>query len=232
MLSAHTNCTQANLKDTSMQYYSNENIFHIIDNGIKYYESLPPPSADFKTTLEINSDTMRNISQTPCFGEGTILMLQNPLTKGYVHCKIENIKKNDILFGSATVLCVIKSKVGDHKVINIEDGVYITPYHPIVHLPGTQWTFPITRYENCIEVDTNVVYNLVLDKYHKVILGTHASIIACTLGHGIDKDIVAHSYLGTDKVINDLKKLDGWNSGNIIISGIRRDYYGLICEMY
>ena len=40
-------------------------------------------------------------------------------------------------------------------------------------------------------------------------------ITCATLGHGLKGDVIEHDYLGTEKVIKDLEKLEGWRNGYI-----------------
>ena len=43
-------------------------------------------------------------------------------------------------------------------------------------------------------------------------------ITVVTLGHNFkDNNVVQHDYYGSDKVINDLKKINGWEKGMILL---------------
>ena len=43
--------------------------------------------------------------------------------------------------------------------------------------------------------------------------------ISCTLGHNIiENDVIKHPFFGTDVVINDLKKIKGFNEGYITLN--------------
>ena len=226
VLSAHTNCIQANLKDASMKWYSNEITKQMIEHGVKIYESLPPPGADFQTNRNIGSDTLRQISQTPCFGTGTLVKMADGSL-----IKIEDIKKGNKLYDNYTVVCVVKSLTGKHNILAIDD-ITITPYHPIVKIgEGNNWIYPI-NYEEIKSIDkVDVVYNLVLDKGHKIMLGSKSLIVSCTLGHGIKKPVVEHPYLGTGKVIDDLEMINGWYLGKVTITKVERDpKTGMICR--
>ncbi len=39
-----------------------------------------------------------------------------------------------------------------------------------------------------------------------------------SLGHGFKGDVVEHEYLGTEKIINDLEKLNGWSDGKVFLN--------------
>ena len=75
--------------------------------------------------------------------------------------------------------------------------------------------FPFTIGKLIKEYQTKYVYNLILDKGHTIIVN---SDICVTLGHNINTNfVVSHQYFGTDKVINDLQKKDGFNDGLVYI---------------
>jgi len=45
--------------------------------------------------------------------------------------------------------------------------------------------------------------------------------MACvTLGHGFNEDVVKHKYFGTQEVIEDLKKMVGWEEGKINLNSV------------
>ena len=95
------------------------------------------------------------------------------------------------------------------------DDLIITPWHPI--RINNNFTFP--EYVSPGEVfKCDYVYNLVLESGHIV----RVDDIECvTLGHSFkdpesaSEKIVTHDYFGSQKIIEDLMKLDGWNSGFI-----------------
>ena len=43
-------------------------------------------------------------------------------------------------------------------------------------------------------------------------------IQCCTLGHDFKGPVIEHPYFGTECVINDLRKMPGWNSGLILLN--------------
>lgn len=59
-----------------------------------------------------------------------------------------------------------------------------------------------------------VVYNLVLDSNHIVNVN---GIDAICLGHNYQEGILKHEYYGSQKIIDDLKKISGWDNGMIEI---------------
>jgi hypothetical protein len=56
------------------------------------------------------------------------------------------------------------------------------------------------------------MYNFVLDRGHTLKIN---GIDLVTLGMGFPNTIVQHPYYATDRVIEDLKRIKGWNNGLI-----------------
>jgi len=158
---------------------------------------------------------------TPCFGPDTMIQMSDGSL-----CQANQIKKGMKVFNNYTVTCVIKSKCEKHATISLEPGINITPWHPI-SVKSDNWIFPIDYIKKNgiepMEIITDIVYNFVLDKGHKLIIGTNKNITTCTLGHGIKLPVVEHAYLGTRKVIDDLMLMDGWYNGLVQINKIERN---------
>jgi hypothetical protein len=55
------------------------------------------------------------------------------------------------------------------------------------------------------EISCEVVYNFALDQGHTMLV---SDVECVTLGHGFKEDVVRHSYYGSEKVIEDLRRLD------------------------
>lgn len=81
----------------------------------------------------------------------------------------------------------------------------ITPWHPI-RLNGLQWIFPCSLVTAPTDVLCDAVYSFALDHGHTVWIN---DVECVTLGHGFQDDIVRHRYYGTERVIEDLRCLDG-----------------------
>ncbi len=144
-----------------------------------------------------------------CFdGEGTV-----ELTNGMAK-HVKNLQKGDeIVVGpgmTARVVCLIAMATMGEKEMVILNGLHITPWHP-VRQAGV-WVFPgeIKKPELCY---CEFVYNLVLDRYHVARVN---GVELVTLGHGLEESaVVKHEYFGTQKVIEDLKRLAGWETGRV-----------------
>ena len=66
-------------------------------------------------------------------------------------------------------------------------------------------------------IKTSYIYNLVLDNFHNVIFNNY---ICVTLGHYINTNfVISHQYFGTNKVIKDLEKMEGYSEGIVYLYG-------------
>jgi hypothetical protein len=83
------------------------------------------------------------------------------------------------------------------------------------------------------EISCEEVYNFALDQGHTVFVN---DVECVTLGHGFKDDVVRHAYYGTERVIEDLRRLDCEqnNSGIIEITEealIRNKQTGLVSAL-
>lgn len=127
------------------------------------------------------------------------------------------------------VLCVIKTKAQNNECALCEiNGMYITPYHPI-KLYG-KWVFPDTI-TNVYISTIDYIYNVVLESGHVLIIN---DVKVCTMGHNFDDNyVIAHPYFGSSKVVDDLKKCNGWNNGLITFNNLQIERTnGYISKMY
>jgi len=112
--------------------------------------------------------------------------------------------------GPAEVIALVK--IGHSKakslVMSKVQNCVLTPYHPYLN-EQSQWVTGMDTVGS-EPVDITTVYNLVLTNGHIIDVG---GIKACTLGHGFKGPVIEHPFFGTEAVINDLKKCDGWASG-------------------
>ncbi|CAF1241599.1 unnamed protein product [Didymodactylos carnosus] len=130
---------------------------------------------------------------------------------------VKNIRRGDIIWGGAKVVCVVKSvcKNSQAEMIQFENGLVISPWHPI-RLNGKHWHFPceVGGFTRSIVLEAKEVYNFVLDSQHTMIVN---GIECATLGHYFKGEVIEHGYYGTEHVIKDLKALAGWKSGCVVV---------------
>ena len=64
---------------------------------------------------------------------------------------------------------------------------------------------PCTLVSAPTEISCEEVYNFALDQGHTLLVN---NVECVTLGHSFKEDVVRHSYYGTQRVIQDLRRLD------------------------
>jgi uncharacterized protein YegL len=232
VIKAHHNQQCNNFKDCGVQIYGGELFHKIREIAENVFCSLLPPKPIIDDDYDDDDDApvYRSLSshvQAPvpraaitsmrayyhqgggCFGGNG-----NVHIKGNKFKLVSEIKEGDILDNGAKVICVIKIIVtsGKKEMCNC-NGLSITRWHPII-IDG-KWVFPGDRIKTYLkEIDT--IYNFVLDSKHIITIN---DIKCCTLGHNFTGSrVIEHPYYGTDKIINDLSMMNGWEEGKITIN--------------
>jgi hypothetical protein len=180
---------------------------------------LPPPEPTIKTNNYVAPASMAayyNYGGGCIYGECNAMMADGTIKK------VRDVKKGDkVRFGNsmATVQCVLRTKV--NKVIEMSSfpgGLIITPYHPIKC--NGAWSFP-NQLGDKVRMFVNEYFNFVLEGGHSL---TVDGMECISLGHGLtDSAVVSHEYLGTGKIIEDLKEMKGWEHGLVKVGGFERD---------
>lgn len=122
------------------------------------------------------------------------------------------------------------------------DNLVITPYHPIIY--DHKWQLPIdVLIANSDKKDTvrpglsmikapepNWVCTLVLDRNHVMNIEGYRCI---SLGHGFTEEVLKHDYYGTEKILENLAEMKGWENGEISLISykLRRDSAGCVDRM-
>lgn len=127
-----------------------------------------------------------------------------------------DVRAGDCVKGSdgivAEVECVVRSRCpeGLATLVEVEHGIRLTPYHP-VKIDGC-WAFPL----DVAPASTHrceAVYSLLLrDCKPDFVVG---SVPCVALGHGLKEGAAEHSYFGSQRVVQDLKKFPGYEAGLI-----------------
>ena len=161
-----------------------------------------------------------------CFTGGWFVKLAD----GTCKC-VRDIRKGDIVIsydsptGVATIVCVTQLLITtpiEMVSINGVDG--ITKHHPILHI--SEWIFPkdiiqttimchpgAYMYDFVIDLGSSVV--ITCEQYNDNVCKDYDYNVAC-LGHCLTTNsVISHEYLGTEKIINDLKQHPNWKTGHI-----------------
>lgn len=215
-----------NFKDPGVQFYSDESFDKLSELGGDIFLKLPPPQPKSNLNYRGGGAHYRggavgsfDMSSTYNSGGGCILegcKVKTKVGNEIINKNIEELKKNDIVFcenKEIKIICITKQLCQQNEFFIINDLI-ITPWHPIKI--NNEWIFPCKYSKKKIIVnEPKHMYNLYVGSNNYV---TIENISCATLGHNLkDNKVIAHEYLGTEKVINDLKKMKGWDKGIILL---------------
>jgi len=250
IITAHKLQQCHNFKDPGVQFYGGKLFKELQGKADLMFCSLPPPEPSLKKQQddiiellkqidpEAAAAAIASLKQTSvavdippapvdmasyndcggggCFdGEGYVLL------KNGEHKQVKNLLKDDEIECSdgsfAKVLCLAEFIINRELAIVEISKVKLTPKHPIKY--EGKWAFP-KNIEKVKSTYIHSIYNLVLDKDHIVKIN---GIEILTWGHEkYGNEIIEHEYYGTKKIIEDLKKSDGWEKGKIVLEKIRK----------
>lgn len=199
-----------NFKDPGVQNYGRGQLFSTVrDEMDTIFCSLPAPKPSQQTGTPIDMSVFHN-ADGGCFSGDCTVRLMNGTTK-----LIKDVKPGDRMAPHGGVInYVIKTKCQNEKakMVVLEHGLIITAWHPI--RLNQQWIMPCSLVSTPTEINCNEVYNFALDRGHTIFVN---DIECVTLGHGFKDDIVRHAYYGTQRVIEDLRRLDNEQNHSGII---------------
>ena len=222
-----------NFKDPGVQIYGGEMFQNLRDIMEDTFCNMPAPTPSIKlyrnsssssSYIPTNMNSYMN-SGGVCFDGDSVVIMEN----GGIQL-VKSIKKGDILFNGYKVRCVIKTKVNGLIDMCQINNMLITPWHPLCMNDDNNWVFPINIVQP-IKIDIDFVYNFVLEEGHYCIIN---GLKVVTLGHDFDNnDVIQHSYYGSNHVIQDLMKFQGWNEGLVLLDKPRfeRDNQGRISNI-
>ena len=180
-------------------------------NHSAHYRGLTPPSLRVSTLASYNSHS------GPCFTGDSLVKMHDGSVK-----RVDMIVKDDKVMTvdksgniiSDKVECVLKTNFPEKvtTLVTLIGGWKGTPNHPIK--VGDNWvnakTLGKIKTESC-----NEVYSFLLKNRNLIIIN---DLESATFAHGLDNnDVIQHDYFGTERIVEDFKKMDGWNSGLIVI---------------
>lgn len=226
--SAHLLQERNNFKDFGIQHYgrTSELYCYLSEMFSNIFDQIPAPKGKNKNNINVthvSNMNMINNSNADCF-HGDCKVLMNNNTKKLV----KDIVKGDIVYGGGVIEFVKRTKV--NRTVNIcqsKSGLIITTYHPIRYQNKIMFPCQCDLFE-IVSKYVNYTYTFVIQKDENnkrqpfVIIN---NIECITLGHGITNDSVAeHPFFGTEKIIDGLKKFDGYKKGMITFKSMYNLY--------
>ena len=215
------NCN--NFLDPGVQKYGGNTFQQTRDHLDDLFDNLKPPEPSGRGRHNVSN--MRNFSMAsyncssgPCFTGDTLVQMADGTT---VTCS--DIQKGDIVAtskGPAEIRCVIKTPCKKVNIVEFK-GLQVTQWHPVkvkdpVKVKGV-WTFPIYLGETKEMSDVDIFSFLLEPGYEDMLMGD--SVPCITFAHGIENDPVAtHPFYGTNKVVDEMKKMDGFAEGCVTVS--------------
>jgi len=224
----------SNFKDIAIQFYTSDLFEKLRDQGDDIFLSMPPPKP---STYTFRGQKCRNGAPPPpvamanyynqsygCFaGKNMVLMKDRALKR------CDQIQKGDeVLTEKGTlqrIKCIVRTDLrndgGKGKnipLIRVGDDLIATPYHPIK--VNGRWRFPIDVGSREL-FDMDFVYSFLLEEGESMVI---EGITCITYNHNIQNDPVAtHNFFGTQKVVENLMKFNGFDKGLVTIKGVCRD---------
>lgn len=230
-------CQQCvNFKDLAPQHFTTSMTRALCDMGNLIFNNLPAPKPSIPSynssgaAAPINMAIFNN-AQGGCWAGYCKIRLADD-----TWCYASEIKPGYFVYGGHKVVCVVETEYEQPIRLCKFGGLSITPWHPIRNMNDREmrWYFPAnlvsqgigaTNYEMVYKT-----YNLVLESGHSVEIDNYK---VCTLGHHMEGNVIGHPYFGTYRVIEDLKRQNGWGWGIITLSPNQwvRDENGLVCGL-
>jgi hypothetical protein len=231
LINAHLLQMCNNFKDPGVQVYGGKLFEKLRDRADDIFIKLPPPKPSYDpSAAPVSSMNVYHSSSAPCFHGDCVVQMANGGIKS-----VKEITKGDRVMTSsrdksAEVLCVVKthSDQGMTDLVELEGGLLITPYHP-VRLDG-KWNFPCDLAETQ-KRPCDAVYSFVLKEDHLMVIN---GVTCVTLGHRFQDEVVKHPYFGSQLVINDLQKMNGWEGGLVQLHPgciVRDSSTSLVCGL-
>ncbi|UJR16403.1 hypothetical protein I4U23_003306 [Adineta vaga] len=201
-----------NFKDPGVQHYGQGELFNSVrDEMDDIFCGLPAPkptSYGYSSSTATSSPAIDmsafNDSNNPCFhGSCTVRLFDGTIKL------LKHLQRDDRLYPhGATINYVLRTICNNAQAqfVLLDGGLMVTPWHPI-RLDGVHWIFPCSLVSSLTTIPCEAVYSFALsDEGHTMWIN---DIECVTLGHGLQDDTVRHRYYGSERVIEDLRVLDG-----------------------
>ena len=232
--------TKPNFRDTACPFGGDLGE-KLVDAASDIFDTLPPP----KPSRLNNTEQYRGLGMgqrvvvpvapvriaqynsqdtgNPCFVGSCLIHLADgtrkpvkDLCKGDKVFTLSDVYDRQSEYSIANVVCVLKTITsGFASLVTFDDGLKITPWHPIAFPRGNDWEFPanikVPVMESC-----SAVYSILLDRGHSCLIN---NVWCIGLGHSYDYGVLKHEYFGSSAIVDDMKKHYGWDHGRVVIMG-------------
>ncbi len=213
-----------NFKDPGVQVYGGSLFKELQDKTDEIFCTLPAPKPSVKSKVAPKASAAQYYAPPPadmsqfmnygggCFdGAGLVRLRDGTVKKVCELVKGDWVANSEGNFAKVIALVAITVK-GEIEVVDFA-GVKVTPWHPVKDC-GV-WKFP-KDIKPTEKFYCDKIYNLVLNSHHMVTINCTVNLV--TLGHGMtDNAAVSHAYFGTERVLQDLARFPGWESGVVDI---------------
>ena len=220
---AHSKQVIANFKDASMKMYCTPEMTEWFNRAVTLFTGIDPPRGVSRAYV-----AQHYMNQSSgCFTGDSLVELANGMK-----IQMKHLQPNMKVKGGFPVRCVVKYKTTTPDIVWMTSTFGITPYHPFRKVgESLAWRFPMdVKSVKEKDVGVGMVYNAVLDRGHVLNVEGYECV---TLGHGKRGKVVGHTYFGTQKCVEDLKRMDGFEQGVVCFekAAFVRNASGLICSV-
>jgi hypothetical protein len=228
-----------NFKDPGIQFYGGVIFKELRDKIEDIFVKLPPPKPSKNSNYgggggsNLSSMSAYYNASGGCIAGECLVSMADGSQK-----RVDQIVKGDKVASSSTgagssseVVCTVRTHCynGRESLVTLPGGLRMTPFHPV--RKDDAWHFPLDLAVPHRDTRCDFVYNFVLRGE------THAMVVngveCVTLGHGMEGDVVGHPYFGTQCVVDDLRKMCGFEKGCVELLGgksmVRDPKTGLVC---
>jgi hypothetical protein len=140
---------------------------------------------------------------------------------------VKDLRKGDIVKDGFIIICVVCTLSGFPRDLTSVGSLCVTPGQPIY--VEKEWVLSrAVRGATVVRDATNKVYNFVLDRGHVLTIEDTECV---TLGHKFEGPVVSHPYFGTDRVVDDLRRMRGWDDEFIPLIGTLLCPDGTVCGL-
>jgi len=224
-------CT--NFKDIALQFYTSDLFEKVRDELDDIFLKLPAPKPRAPSTSLANSCRGASSIPAPPIQMSHYYNQSYGCFAGFCKAQVSKdefkrcdlLKKGDkVLNGkgsTGTIKCVVRTKIAEESVPLIKiRNLVSTPFHP-VKIDG-RWQFPVhVKNSQRQRFDVKYVYSFLLESGESMIIEDTECIC---YNHQIENDPVAtHPFFGTEKVIEELQRFEGFTDGLVTIKGVNRN---------